>query len=113
VIISIGISDAAGCWAPKGIAIAVEQTTGRQSLNIHGAINLGQTQMLEVAKVKSLPESTHRLDLYLRRRLPKGWQGRGVDPSRLQYRSHSEARLRRPAPQGRRVCPAQASTRHT
>jgi transposase len=43
---------AAGCWAPKGIAIAVEQTTGRQSLNIHGAINLetGQTQMLEVAK---------------------------------------------------------------
>jgi hypothetical protein len=31
---------AAGCWAPKGTAIAVEQTTGRQSLNIHGAINL-------------------------------------------------------------------------
>jgi transposase len=46
---------AAGCWAPKGIAIAVEQTTGRQSLNIHGAINLetGQTQMLEVAKVNA------------------------------------------------------------
>src|SRR5713226_4806984 len=41
---------AAGCWAPKDTAIAVEQTTGRQSLNIHGAINLetGQTQMLEV-----------------------------------------------------------------
>jgi transposase len=46
---------AAGCWAPKGIAIAVEQTTGRQSLNIHGAINLetGQTQILEVAKVNA------------------------------------------------------------
>ena len=46
---------AAGCWAPKGIAIAVEQTTGRQSLNIHGAINLetGQTQMLEVTKVNA------------------------------------------------------------
>ena len=46
---------AAGCWAPKGIAIAVEQTTGRQPLNIHGAINLetGQTQMLEVAKVNA------------------------------------------------------------
>src|SRR6202163_1622800 len=46
---------AAGCWAPKGVAIAVEQTTGRQSLNIHGAINLetGQTQMLEVAKVNA------------------------------------------------------------
>jgi len=46
---------AAGCWAPKGIAIAVEQTTGRQSLNIHGVINLetGHTQMLEVAKVNA------------------------------------------------------------
>ena len=46
---------AAGCWAPKGVAIAVEQTTGRQSLNIHGAINLetGHTQMLEVAKVNA------------------------------------------------------------
>ena len=46
---------AAGRWAPKGIAIAVEQTTGRQSLNIHGSINLetGQTQMLEVAKVNA------------------------------------------------------------
>src|SRR5271163_939626 len=29
-----------GCWAPKGVAIAVEQTTGRDRLNIHGAINL-------------------------------------------------------------------------
>ena len=40
---------------PKGVAIAVEQTTGRQSLNIHGAINLetGHTQMLEVAKVNA------------------------------------------------------------
>ena len=47
---------AAGCWAPKDTAIAVEQTTGRQSLNIHGAINLetGQTQMLEVAKVNAM-----------------------------------------------------------
>lgn len=46
---------AAGCWAPKDTAIAVEQTTGRQSLNIHGAINLetGQTQMLEVTKVNA------------------------------------------------------------
>jgi transposase len=44
------------CWAPKGIAIAVEQTIGRQSLNIHGAINLetGQTQMLEVTKVNAM-----------------------------------------------------------
>ena len=46
---------AAGCWAPKQTIVAVEQTTGRQSLNIHGAINLetGQTQMLEVPKVNA------------------------------------------------------------
>jgi transposase len=38
----------AGCWARKDVAIAVEQTTGRNRLNIHGAINLetGQTQIL-------------------------------------------------------------------
>jgi transposase len=43
----------AGCWAPKGVAIAVEQTTGRDRLNIHGAINLetGRTQILDVEKV--------------------------------------------------------------
>ena len=34
------------CWAPKDVAIGIEQTTGRQRLNIHGAINLetGQTR---------------------------------------------------------------------
>jgi len=31
----------AGCWARKDVAIAVEQTTGRQRLNIHGAIGSG------------------------------------------------------------------------
>lgn len=43
----------AGCWARKKAAIAVEQTTGRDRLNIHGGINLetGQTQMLAVDKV--------------------------------------------------------------
>ena len=42
-----------GCWAPKGVAIAVEQTTGRDRLNIHGAINLetGRTQVLDVERV--------------------------------------------------------------
>ena len=42
----------AGCWAPKGTTLAVEQTTGRQSLSIHGAIDLetGETEMPEVAK---------------------------------------------------------------
>jgi transposase len=42
-----------GCWAPKGVAIAVEQTTGRDRLNLHGAINLetGRTQILDVERV--------------------------------------------------------------
>ena len=42
-----------GCWAPKDTRIAVAQTSGRQRLNIHGAIDLetGQTRMLEAATV--------------------------------------------------------------
>ena len=45
----------AGCWARKDVAVAVEQTTGRERLNIHGAINLetGQTQILAVEKVNA------------------------------------------------------------
>ena len=44
-----------GCWAPKGDKLAVEQTSGRQRLNIHGAINLetGQTRMIEVETVNA------------------------------------------------------------
>src|SRR5436305_2182616 len=46
----------AGCWARSEVAIAVEQTTGRERLNIHGAINLetGQTQIIAVEKVNAL-----------------------------------------------------------
>jgi hypothetical protein len=46
----------AGCWARRDVAIAVEQTTGRERLNIHGAINLetGQTQIIAVEKVNAL-----------------------------------------------------------
>src|SRR5258705_10794627 len=31
---------AAGVWGPKDTAISVEQTTGRQNLNIHGDVNM-------------------------------------------------------------------------
>ena len=46
----------AGCWAPKDIKVAVEQTSGRQRLNIHGAIDLetGKTRMCEVLTVDAL-----------------------------------------------------------
>jgi transposase len=46
----------AGCWAPKEIKIAVEQTSGRQRLNIHGAIDLesGRTCMIDVDTVNAI-----------------------------------------------------------
>jgi hypothetical protein len=42
-----------GCWGPKDIKVAVEQSSGRNRLNIHGAIDLetGQTRMLEAVTV--------------------------------------------------------------
>lgn len=41
---------AAGCWAPKDEKVVIEQASGRQRVNIHGAIDLetGKTQMLPV-----------------------------------------------------------------
>ena len=46
----------AGCWAPKGVKIAVEQTSGRDRLNIHGALDLetGNTRMIEVLTVDAM-----------------------------------------------------------
>jgi transposase len=43
----------AGCWAPKGAKVAIGQTSGRDRLNIHGAIDLetGKTRMIEVLTV--------------------------------------------------------------
>ena len=45
-----------GCWAPKHTPVAVEQTSGRQRLNIHGAIDLetGRTRMIEAATVNAI-----------------------------------------------------------
>jgi transposase len=46
-------AQAVGCWVPRGAEVAVEQTTGRERLNIQGAIDLesGQTQMHLVERV--------------------------------------------------------------
>jgi transposase len=45
-----------GCWAPKEIAVAVEQSSGRDRLNIHGAIDLetGRTIVKDVLSVDAL-----------------------------------------------------------
>jgi transposase len=44
-----------GCWAPKDQDIAVDQSSGRERINIHGAINLetGQTRIIEVPTVNA------------------------------------------------------------
>ena len=51
----------AGCWAPSQEKLAIEQTSGRDRINIHGAIDLatGQTRMIEVVTVDAV--STIRL----------------------------------------------------
>src|SRR5271154_1897323 len=45
-----------GCWAPAGEALAVRQTSGRERLNIHGALDLetGKTAMIEVESVDAV-----------------------------------------------------------
>ena len=60
-----------GCWAPKDTPIAVAQTSGRQRLNIHGAIDLetGRTRMLEVETVDAA--STIRLMIALLTMYPR------------------------------------------
>src|SRR6202035_4640619 len=76
----------AGCWAPSQEKLAIEQTSGRQRINIHGAIDLqtGQTQMIEALTIDAA--STIRL---LESQVGSG--GRTAAP----------ARARRSAPQSR------------
>ena len=46
----------AGCWAPKDMRLGVEQTSGRDRLNMHGAIELetGTTCLLDVETVNAV-----------------------------------------------------------
>ena len=45
-----------GCWAPKETPVAVEQSSGRNRLNIHGVVDLetGQTVMHDVPTVDAV-----------------------------------------------------------
>ena len=49
-------SRSVGCWAPKDSKLALDQSNGRQRLNIHGAIDLetGQTRMFEVPRADAV-----------------------------------------------------------
>ena len=42
-----------GCWAPKGQDVAISPSSGRERLNVHGALDLetGKTQMIDVLTV--------------------------------------------------------------
>src|SRR5277367_1257649 len=53
-----------GCWAPAGEPLAVRQTSGRERLNIHGALDLetGKTAMIEVESVDALSTIIARSD---------------------------------------------------
>jgi transposase len=50
-----------GCWTAKHDKLAIEQTSGRQRLNIHGVVDLetGQTRMIEAETIDA--QSTIRL----------------------------------------------------
>jgi hypothetical protein len=58
------------CWAPKGDKLAIEQTSGRERLNIHGAIDLetGQTRMIDAETIDAA--STRRRSTSCARRCP-------------------------------------------
>jgi len=60
-----------GCWAPKDMKVAVAQTSGRQRLNVHGAIDLetGTTGMLDVETVDA--DSTIKLMIALMATYPR------------------------------------------
>lgn len=49
-----------GCWTPKDTKIAVEQNSGRDRLNIHGALDLetGKTSMIDVLTVNAVSTIT-------------------------------------------------------
>src|ERR1022692_342782 len=60
----------AGCWAPRCEKLAIEQTSGRQRINIHGAVDLetGQTRMIEALTIDAA--STIRLLELIEARYP-------------------------------------------
>jgi len=45
-----------GCWAPKEQSLAIERTSGRERIDIHGAVDLetGQTRMIEADTVDAI-----------------------------------------------------------
>src|SRR5271165_4747213 len=87
-----------GCWAPKDTPVAVAQTSGRQRLNIHGAIDLetGNTRMLEVETVdaaSTIKLMIALLSMYPRKRVIHLF----LDNARYHHAKLVQAWLARPA----------------
>jgi transposase len=55
----------AGCWAPKQETLAIEQTSGRERINIHGAIELATGQTRRVGPGNCTPSPSQIPDLIL------------------------------------------------
>jgi transposase len=86
-----------GCWAPKGAKVAIEQTSGRDRLNVHGAIDLetGKTKMIEVLMVNAL--STIVLLLAIETMYPlKRWIHVFLDNARYHHAELVQEWLARP-----------------
>lgn len=86
-----------GCWAPKGAKVAIEQTSGRDRLNVHGAIDLetGKTKMIEVLTVNAL--STIVLLLAIETMYPlKRWIHVFLDNARYHHAELVQEWLARP-----------------
>ena len=86
-----------GCWAPKDVPVAIEQSSGRDRLNIHGAIDLetGQTVMKDVLTVDAL--STIMLLMAIEALYPgQRWIHVFLDNARYHHAKLVQAWLARP-----------------
>jgi transposase len=86
-----------GCWGPRDVQIAVPQTSGRQRLNIHGAIDLetGKTRMIEAVTVNAI--STIMLMIAIEKMYPsKRLIHLFVDNARYHHAKLVQAWLARP-----------------
>ena len=90
-----------GCWAPSQEKLAIEQTSGRQRINIHGAIDLetGQTRIIEALTIDAASRSgcCNRS-----RRSIRCWALIDVFLDNARYH-HAKLVQERSAPPGRRI----------